>query len=60
MTHVFGSGGDFVVRLNRRALRKRLVFPPSTCIRRIETMEAWKRARYVCGDLSQRSDELWS
>jgi len=40
--------------------RKRLVFPPSTCVRRIVTMETWKRARCVCGVLSQRSDGLWS
>jgi hypothetical protein len=40
--------------------RKRLVFPPSTCVRRIATMETWKWARCVCGDLSRRSDGLWS
>ena len=40
--------------------RKRLVFPPSTWVRRIATMETWKRARCVCGDQSQKSDGLWS
>ena len=38
--------------------RKRLVFPPSTCVRRIATMVTWKRPRFVFGDLSQRSGGL--
>ena len=47
--------------LSGKPLRgKRLVFPPSTCVRRIATMDTWKRARFVYGVLSQRSDGLWS
>jgi hypothetical protein len=44
----------------RRVQRKRLMFPPWTCICRIATMETWKRARCAYGVLSQRSGGLWS